>query len=113
VLRQRQLVVSTEAQMIAAEETVQLLQYKLSVLSGVRPTLAWQHKSIEMPELPRMPDLGLPAEVLWRRPDVRQDYRSVQAADQRLAAAVANQLSPPKHLGTSRDLIRFGSRPLR
>jgi len=91
VLRQRQLVASTEAQMITAQETVQLLQYRLSVLSGKPPTLAWKHKSIDLPELPPMPDLGLPAEVLWRRPDVRADYRRVQAADQRLAAAVANQ----------------------
>jgi NodT family efflux transporter outer membrane factor (OMF) lipoprotein len=91
VLRQRQLVASTEARMIAAEETVQLVQYRLSVLSGVRPTLAWQEKSTALPDLPPMPELGLPTEVLWHRPDVRQDYRSVQAADQRMAAAIADQ----------------------
>jgi NodT family efflux transporter outer membrane factor (OMF) lipoprotein len=91
VLRQRQLVASTEAQLIVAEETMELLQYQLSVLIGQKPESVWQQKTIDLPELPPMPRLGVPAEVLWRRPDIRQDYRKVQAADQRLAAAIADQ----------------------
>lgn len=91
VLRQRQLVASTEALLILAEEKVELLQYQLSVLMGYQPELVWQRTAIDLPELPPMPRLGVPAEVLWRRPDIRQDYRKVQAADQRLAAAIADQ----------------------
>lgn len=89
--RQRQLVAATQAQLIVAQEAVELLQYQLSVLLGNRPELAWQDASVEFPELPPMPELGVPAEVLLRRPDVRQSYRQVEAADQRLAAAVADQ----------------------
>lgn len=89
--RQRQLVAATEAQLIVAEEAVELLQYQLSVLLGNRPELAWQDASVEFPELPPVPQLGVPAEVLLRRPDVRLTYRQVQAADQRLAAAIADQ----------------------
>lgn len=91
VLRQRQLVASTEAQLILAQEDVELLQYQLSVLMGRRPELAWKDKEIELPELPPMPMLGVPVEVLWRRPDILQEYRKVQAADYRLAAAIAVQ----------------------
>ena len=91
VLRQRQLVVSTEALLIVAKETEELLQYQLSVLVGNQPALTWQQTSIDLPGLPPMPRLGLPADVLWRRPDVRRDFRQLQAADQRLAAAVADQ----------------------
>jgi multidrug efflux system outer membrane protein len=91
VLRQRQLVASTEALLIAAEETVELLQYQLSVLIGKQPALAWQQTSIDLPDLPPMPEIGIPAEVLQRRPDVRQGYRQIQSADQRLAAAIADQ----------------------
>jgi NodT family efflux transporter outer membrane factor (OMF) lipoprotein len=91
VLRQRQLVASTEAQLIVAEETVELLQYQLSVLIGHQPESAWQQVSIDLPKLPPIPRLGIPAEVLWRRPDILQNYRKVQAADQRLAAAIADQ----------------------
>ncbi len=91
VYRQQQLVASTQAQLIAAEETVELLQYALSVLIGNRPEQAWQQTTIESPELPPIPKLGVPADVLLRRPDVRRSYRQVQAADQRLAAAIADQ----------------------
>jgi len=91
VLRQRQLVASTEARLITAEETVELLQYQLSVLIGKQPVLDWQDASIDLPDLPPMPRIGIPAEVLRRRPDVRQGYRQIQAADQRLAAAIADQ----------------------
>jgi NodT family efflux transporter outer membrane factor (OMF) lipoprotein len=91
VLRQRQLVASTEALLIIAEETEELLQYQLSVLLGNQPELTWQQTTIALPDLPPLPRLGVPADVLWRRPDVRQDFRLLQAADQRLAAAVAEQ----------------------
>jgi len=91
VLRQRQLVASTEARLITAEETVELLQYQLSVLIGKQPVLDWQQTSIDLPDLPPMPEIGIPAEVLQRRPDVRQRYRQIQAADQRLAASIADQ----------------------
>jgi NodT family efflux transporter outer membrane factor (OMF) lipoprotein len=91
VLRQRQLVASTEAQLIVAEETIELLQYQLSVLIGRQPESVWQQISINLPDLPPIPNLGIPAEVLWRRPDIIQDFRKVQAADQRLAAAIADQ----------------------
>jgi NodT family efflux transporter outer membrane factor (OMF) lipoprotein len=91
VLRQRQLVASTEALLIVAEEAEELFQYQLSVLVGNQPELAWQQISITLPDLPPLPGLGVPADVLWRRPDVRRDFRQLQAADQRLAAAVADQ----------------------
>jgi outer membrane protein TolC len=77
--------------LILAKEKVELLQYQLSVLMGYQPELVWQETAIDLPELPPMPKLGVPAEVLWRRPDIRQGYRKVQAADQRLAAAIADQ----------------------
>jgi len=91
VLRQRQLVASTEATVISAEEAAALLQYTLSVLVGAEPSLAWQGREIDLPALPAMPDPGVPSEVLLRRPDVRLAYRQVQAADQRLAAAISDQ----------------------
>ena len=108
VLRQRRLVAATEADLISAQQTVELLQYTLSVLLGVEPRLAWQDKTIALPELTALPYIGIPSEVLWRRPDVRQAYRQVQAADLRLAAAIANQyprLSLSGSVGTSTTSI--------
>lgn len=91
ILRQRQLVSATEGQLISAQETVELLQQTLSVLIGRPPELAWDQMMVTLPELGPMPKLGVPSEVLWRRPDVRLTYRQVQAADQRLASAVADR----------------------
>ncbi len=90
VLRQRQLVASTESRLITARQAAEVLQHILSVLIGRPPALAWERTAIELPALPPLA-LDLPAEVLWRRPDVRQVYRQVQAADQRVAVAVADQ----------------------
>ncbi len=108
VLRQRQLVASTKATLIVAEEGVTLLQYTLSVLTGAPPEQAWQQVAIELPMLPPMPNPGLPTEVLLRRPDVRLAYRQVQAADQRLAVAIANRyprLSLSASATTSTDSV--------
>jgi NodT family efflux transporter outer membrane factor (OMF) lipoprotein len=91
VLRQRQLVAATEATVISVQETAALLQYTLSVLIGDEPSLAWAGSDIALPSLPAMPHPGIPSEVLTRRPDVSLAYRQVQAADQRLAAAIADQ----------------------
>jgi len=91
VLRQRQLVASTEATLISAQETVAVLQYTLSVLVGEPPALAWQEDTIALPVLPALPATGVPSDVLMRRPDVRQAYHRVQAADQRLAVAITDQ----------------------
>jgi outer membrane protein, multidrug efflux system len=108
VLRQRQLVASTKATLIVAEEGVTLLQYTLSVLTGAPPEQAWQQVAIELPILPPMPNPGLPTDVLLRRPDVRLAYRQVQAADQRLAVAIANRyprLSLSASATTSTDSV--------
>ena len=91
VRRQEQLIASTRGTLIRARETAALLQYILSVLAGMPPELQWEDAKIELAALPAMPAAGVPADVLWRRPDIRQAYSRVQAADERLAAAIADQ----------------------
>jgi len=91
VLRQRQLVASTQERLISAKETVEVLQYQLSVLLGRAPALEWTDTQIAFATVGTLPAVGIPTEVLWRRPDVRQGYRQLQAADQRLAAAIADK----------------------
>jgi outer membrane protein TolC len=45
----------------------------------------------ELPALPELPATGVPAETVTRRPDVTRAWLSVQAADARLASAIADQ----------------------
>ncbi|MBN2130530.1 MAG: TolC family protein [Sedimentisphaerales bacterium] len=111
VLRQRQLVTSTEATLISAQETVSVLQYALSVLIGETPESQWEESVIEFPELPALPDLGIPSELLQRRPDIRQAHRRVQAADQRLAVAIADQY-PRLSISASAEMSSVSMRDL-
>jgi NodT family efflux transporter outer membrane factor (OMF) lipoprotein len=91
VFRQRQLVESGQGLLIAAQENIALLQHELSVLLGRSPGPWWAEQSIDLIDLPPLPQAGLPAETLQRRPDITAAYQTVQAADRRVAAAIADQ----------------------
>ncbi len=92
VFRQRQLVESTRGVLIQTQEQDKLLQYRLCVLLGRTPELAWATQD-EGPlvDLPDLPDTGVPAQVIQRRPDVASAFAAVQAADYRVAAAISDQ----------------------
>jgi NodT family efflux transporter outer membrane factor (OMF) lipoprotein len=91
VFRQKQLVESTQGKLIQARESVVLLQHQLSVLIGKKPELRWDDDNIELVELPAFPETGLPSSTIQNRPDVLRAFRTIQAADMRVAVAVADQ----------------------
>ena len=91
VYRQRQLVESTRGQLIQVREDIILLLHQLSVLLGRRPAQWWQEEDIALIQPPPFPRLGLPASVVQVRPDVQSSYRLIQAADLRVAAAIADR----------------------
>lgn len=91
VFRQQQLAESSRGQYIQSEETVVLLQHQLSVLIGKTPSTWWADESIDLVILGQMPTVDVPAVVIQRRPDVLSAYKAIQAADSRVAAAIANQ----------------------
>lgn len=91
VLRQEQLAEQTGAALIEVEATADLLRHRLAILAGELPG------KLELPagtgtiEAPPLPETGVPAEWLRRRPDLQQAFLSLQAQDARVAAAVASQ----------------------
>jgi NodT family efflux transporter outer membrane factor (OMF) lipoprotein len=91
VLRQRQLVEQSEGQLTLAEGAARVTRHQLNVLLG-RPPL----EDLGLPE-PRLveagplPVTGVPSELLQRRPDLVSAQLAVQAADRRLASAIADQ----------------------
>lgn len=91
ILRQEQLVEQTRAQRIAAEERLQLRSHQLAVLQGKPPKAESAAPSTDLPDLPPMPDTGIPGDLIQRRPDVRRDWLQVQAANQEVAAAISNR----------------------
>lgn len=91
VLQQRQLVETLVGEQAQALGRAELLQHQLAVLSGLPPGGLEGPQAAELPPLPPLPETGLPAELLRRRPDVQSAYLRVAAADQEMAAALADR----------------------
>ena len=91
ILRQEQLLESTREQLIFYETTIALLENELSVLLGQPPQNELDLPEALLPDLPPLPDTGLPLELVRRRPDVQQAYLLVLAADRELAAAIRSR----------------------
>ena len=91
VLQQRQLVETTRGDRALVESTIAVLENLLAVLVGQPPESFSPAHLATLPEVPALPRTGVPAEWIRRRPDVRAAERRIQAADRRLAAAIADQ----------------------
>jgi len=91
ILRQTQLLEATRDQKIFFETNVALLEHQLAILLGRAPQESPKMDSIRLPELPPLPETGLPLELVRRRPDIRQAFLQLQAADRDWAAAVRNR----------------------
>lgn len=91
ILRQRQLLEATREQQTTAEEQVQLVEHRLAVLMGNPPQKSISRKRDSLPQLPPVPETGVPAELIKRRPDVQSAFYRLQAADREVAAAISNQ----------------------
>ncbi len=91
VLRQRQLLEQTREQAIAARSRREVLEHQLAILQGRPPQAQARTGDPTLPALPPRPATGLPGDLVQRRPDVRQAYRLLRAADEDLAAAISNQ----------------------
>ena len=109
VFSQQQLVQSSRGQLVQVQEDIALLQHQLSILMGKTPGPWWSDQSIELVSLGQLPKIDVPAVVIQRRPDVISAYKSVQAADERLAAAIADQypaISLSSGVETSAERVR-------
>jgi len=91
VLQQRQLLEATRGEKVRAEAAEALLRHQLAILLGRAPADLDAKLPAKLPELPPLPAPGVPAEWLHRRPDVRSALLRVQAADHRIAAAIADK----------------------
>ena len=92
VLQQRQSLESTRAEKIIAESNRIILEHQLASLLGKTTESIVITEQSELPLLLPLPDTGLPAELIKRRPDIRMAYFRAQAADQRLTAAISERL---------------------
>ena len=92
VLQQRQLVESAEALLATARAEQAVLEHQLNALLGLSPTTPGiSLPSGELIALPPLPSTGLPAELVQQRPDVREAFYKLRAAEADVAKAVADR----------------------
>lgn len=91
ILRQEQLLEGTRDQRIFYETEIRLLENRLAVLLGTPPQNQQEYLKNEFPELPPLPETGLPLELVRRRPDVQQAFNLVLAADREMAQAIRSK----------------------
>jgi multidrug efflux system outer membrane protein len=92
VYQQRQTVASTESQIPKAELRTELLRNELAVLLGEANFQSLELRDDALPILGALPSLGIPADVLANRPDVRKAGLQLQSADWQVSAARADRL---------------------
>lgn len=91
LLRQQQLIEATREQKLFAEARIELLEHQLAILLGIPPQQEVILLPDSFPALPPLPQAGIPAELIRRRPDVLVAFKLLQAADREVAAAISNK----------------------
>jgi NodT family efflux transporter outer membrane factor (OMF) lipoprotein len=92
VYQQKQVVEQVRAQIPLAEAEEQLLIHELAVLLGKPPRQYLNITRKDLPVMRQVPEIGLPADLLASRPDVRAAGIRLRASDWQVAAARANRL---------------------
>ncbi|GAB6140432.1 efflux transporter outer membrane subunit [Methylosoma difficile] len=92
VFQQKQLLESVKGSRLTVVANLKVLENQLAVLLGVAPGTIEFAEALQFPALPALPATGLSADLMQRRPDVRKATLQVQAADQRIASAIAERL---------------------
>lgn len=96
ILRQKLLIEEAREEKLRLEGRLQTIRHQLAILQGIAPQHYMAKNNQEealrpLPRLPLLPETGLPAELVQRRPDIRAAYLSIEAADADLAAAIRDQ----------------------
>ncbi|HCO85655.1 MAG TPA: hypothetical protein DIT95_19275 [Arenibacter sp.] len=107
ILRQAQLLESTKEQQIIFETNVALLENQLAVLLGKQPQGNISFDTKDLPTLPDLPEIGIPLELIRRRPDIQQSYAVLLAADRDMASAVRSKY--PRLSVSARGQLRSNS----
>ncbi|QJB58362.1 efflux transporter outer membrane subunit [Pseudodesulfovibrio sp. zrk46] len=99
VYQQRETLASVKAQVPPVESEEQILLHELALLMG-KPAGTITVADADLPGLTDLPGLGLPADLLASRPDVRSAGLKLSSADWAVSAARANRLPSLSLTGT-------------
>lgn len=92
LLQQKESIAALQTRLPALQAEERLLRNELAVLLGNNPQQPLNLNSFELPQLQPLPQLGIPAELLEQRPDIRAAGLRLQAADWDLSVAKADRL---------------------
>lgn len=90
-LRQRQQVESLTGDLELGSAQVALLENRLALLLGHTPGYAIPQSTV-LPDVPGLPQTGVPLDVIARRPEVEASYLAIESADRQVAVAMAAKL---------------------
>lgn len=91
VLRQKVLLEQNRAALATYAASIAVLEHALAVLVGELPNTTPIPTISTLPDLAPLPDTGLTADWLQNRPDIRSAFYGMEAADARIAAAIAER----------------------
>jgi outer membrane protein TolC len=91
VLQQQEQLEETQARIPLAEARIGQLEYSLDVLLGQPPGEDARVHSSLLEQPPVLPSVGIPLQLITRRPDLRAAQKRVLVLDYDVGAAVANQ----------------------
>lgn len=89
IYRQRQLLAQTQGERALTDTRRHTLKHRLAILLGSPPGGATLPEAVRLPALGPLPNTGVPADLLRRRPDLQAAQLRLNAADARTGAAVA------------------------
>lgn len=119
VLQQRELVASLKGERAQTESALTTARHAMAALLGRSPDQAPNEANASLPSLPPLPNTGLPATLLSRRPDLRQARFTLRAAEENVTVAAADRLPRLTLTGTATsradvwaDLLQDWSRTL-
>lgn len=104
VLQQQQLLESSRGNKLTVISTLKVLENQLAVLIGKSPNTVVFAPTTKFISIPELPLTDMPATILKNRPDVKSAYLRIQAANQRIASAIADRfpkLSLSANFGTN------------
>jgi multidrug efflux system outer membrane protein len=85
----------TRARLPQIEQAIVANENELNLLLGGQPGPIQRSDQAALPQAPAIPELGLPSELLDRRPDVRAAENTLAAATARVGVAIANRFPIP------------------
>ncbi len=91
VFQQSQLLEFVIGSRLSVIANISVLENQLAILIGKSPGTVVIPEQHNFPVLPPIPETGLSADLIQRRPDLRKAYFRIQAADQRIASAIADR----------------------